>query len=135
MGSRNVVLGYVLWLVLSVLYIFGSAKALTFTRQFVATTENMSSYFLMLLGITFLFGVFVRIPSLVSRWHSNNSFDYTKLLILGMPALFLFMQPLFFPFFPFFEWWGNIANQSVILYFVGIWAGMIFVDSIKGLEH
>lgn len=134
MDNKNAVWRHLAWLILSVLYIYFSARALTWSREFASRTVYVNLYFLLLLVISFLFGVFIRIPALLSRWNSNNRFDSLRFLILGVPAIFLFIQPLLFPFFPLFEWWSISANQSVILYFVGIWAGMTFLDSVKGLE-
>lgn len=82
-----------------------------------------------------IFGVLIRVPSLIRRWPSGKQFHWLRFCVLVAPVLLLFAQVYSAFLFGISVWLPLFATSSVALPLLGIWAGVNLTDCIKGKER
>ncbi|MTI86262.1 MAG: hypothetical protein FH756_20800 [Firmicutes bacterium] len=97
--------------------------------------------------IPIMFGMVLGIPALLSRWKTHTGFNWMKLALQGIPALFLVIplgkwniyhllsitadihsMPNLSP----WAFWESYPNVSLLCNLACVWLGKVLVDCIKG---
>lgn len=145
MKTRNLVFKEFIWTVIYVLFLLGTVKPILMLINQIESHYRTWPIMLAMLLLTVAFGILLGLPSLISRWNSNRSFNWPKLLIQGLPALLLAV-PVFLimgvlginhlssTFVP----WTRITHWSYngyVYYLSGVWFGKVLVDCIKSVDR
>ncbi|UNC92129.1 hypothetical protein [Candidatus Contubernalis alkaliaceticus] len=84
-----------------------------------------------------IFGILLRLPSLIERWNSNHKFNWSKSIYQGIPALILvflshpFSVMLFGNIIPIYSVQRQLFMVTEIKILAAIWLGVVVTDSIK----
>lgn len=82
----------------------------------------------------FIFGILIRVPSLIRRWSGDRHFNWLRFCVLVAPVLLLIIQ--FYAAFIFGIgtrlWLPVFATGGTVLPLLGIWTGVNLMDCIKG---
>lgn len=134
MYYRKLITNFLLFL-LVIVVIYGYAHLNLALRFYVSRTYNVVPSLLAGIFIPLLFGMFIRIPALVNRWTENRQFDLARFGVQFVPGFVLLAAPRLSMLLPFefgIPWYGPVTAQSVFTNFLGIWAGTVLIDCIKG---
>ena len=82
-----------------------------------------------------IFGIVIRIPSLIRRWSSERQFHWVRFWVLVAPILLLFAQIYSAFLFEIDIWLPRFAVSDTVFPLLGVWVGINMTDCIKGKER
>lgn len=129
---RNIAL-HIVELALFAALLFLITWGYTHFREITALTYSVL-FFLYTIIYPVIFGVLIRVPGLIKRWHKKNKFNWIRFLVVVLPGLVVITQIVISIIFE-TKIWFLFATDSIFLPLLGIWVGATLIDCIKGKEN
>lgn len=143
--NRQIILEELLFSTIFLLFLWGSVKSLIPLYKIHRQEYFYLPYAIATLITPVIFGMLLGLPSLFDRWKNNNSFNWTILIIQGLPALVLTIPPILisiifkisfsFNYFPWMNMQSLPPGSTLVLHLSGVWLGKIFIDCIKAVPE
>ncbi len=130
-----------IWPSIYVVYIIISGQLLLYFRL-TGRMFNMLPNIMAVVLMPLIFGILLRLPSLIERWSSTNQFNWSKFIYQGIPALIMILMsfPISGFFLPHYNNFIPIAVQRLfwyetrVIYIAAVWLGVVVIDAIKGSQ-
>lgn len=136
----------IFWAAALILFLWMAFMLLRWLQMTVAVEYGLVGVFLAaMLMVHVLFGVLLGLPWLFERWDTHTGFNWSKLLVQGLPALVLAVPMLLImrifdlseaqvSYLP-WEAMKNHAPGQFVVHLASVWFGKVLVDSAKGFKR
>jgi len=123
---------YLLELIAVFAVLYGLTRGMRAIEDYTARTYDTYIRITSIIAYPFVFGVLIRVPSLIRRWSSDNGFHWLRFWVLVAPVLLLFAQIYSAFLFEINLWLPPFAFSETAFPLLGAWVGINLMDCIKG---
>ncbi|MEW6540827.1 MAG: hypothetical protein AB1402_04330 [Bacillota bacterium] len=136
----------IFWAAALILFFWVASMLLRRLQLMVAVEYGLAGVLLAAVPLLHvMFGVLLGLPWLFERWDTHTGFNWSKLLVQGLPALVLAIPTLLImrifdiseaqvSYLP-WEVMKNHGPGQFVVYLASVWFGKVLVDSAKGFKR